>query len=142
MNRVYAIEREESKNYLIIPSILVDSEINEGPDEKVLKNGVWRRPFTSVPSQGGNTVLVAHRFLYTNGPKTFYHLNKIKINDKIVIFWEGSEYEYRVSEVLEVGKDEVWVEDYSDEAILTLYTCTPLWTAEKRLVVRAKLLVK
>ncbi len=65
------------ENRLVIPKISVDGEINTGGKES-LDKGLWLRPDTSNPSLGGNTVIVAHRFLYSSGPITFYHLDKMK----------------------------------------------------------------
>ncbi|MCB9834696.1 class E sortase [Candidatus Nomurabacteria bacterium] len=127
-------------NTLVIPKIGVNGEVYEGADASTLELGIWRRPNTSTPDQGGNTVIVAHRFMYTNGPKTFYHLDKLEDGDKIQVYWEGQEYIYQVYETEVVAPTAVEVEDPSDQPILTLYTCTPLWTAKDRLVVRAKLI--
>lgn len=127
-------------NKVVIPSIGVNGVIYEGTTAATLNNGIWRRPNTSTPAKGGNTVLTAHRFLYDSGPITFYHLDKVKIGDKIYVLWNNQRYEYQINEITEVLPTQVEVEANTSDSILTLYTCTPLWTAEKRLVVRAKLL--
>ena len=126
------------ENVLVIPKIQVDSEIIEGTDEKTLDKGIWRKPDSSNPELGGNTVLTAHRFLYTFGPNTFYHLDKIVIGDKFFIFWNQKEYDYEVFEKREVQPTEVVIEDNTVEPIVTLYTCTK--NAERRIVVKAKLI--
>lgn len=127
-------------NTLVIPKIGVNGEVYEGADASTLELGIWRRPNTSTPDQGSNTVIVAHRFMYTSGPKTFYHLDKIEDGDKIQVYWQGQEYIYQVYETEVVPPTAVEVEDPTNDPILTLYTCTPLWTAKDRLVVRAKLI--
>ena len=129
-------------NTLVIPSIGVDSEIFEGATSDTLYKGIWRRPNSSTPRQGGNTVIVAHRYLYTEGPNTFYHLDKVKKGDKFIIFWNGKEYDYEVFETKVVPPTATEIEDKTTEPIVTLYTCTPLWTAKNRLVVRGKLVEK
>lgn len=127
-----------SANWLEIPGIMVSAALNDG-DEEALKKGMWHRPNTSNPALGANTVVAAHRYLYTNGPNTFYHLDKVKVADEISVFWEGKWYKYVVSEIKEVAPDAIDIEAPTEKPILTLYTCTPLWTAEKRLVVIANL---
>jgi sortase A len=127
-------------NRLVIPSIYVNAPINEGDNLDDLKYGMLRRPNTSTPIKGGNTVVIGHRRQYTSGPLTFYNLDKLKVNDILLVYWEGREYEYKVFEIFEVNPDRVDIEDNTIESILTLYTCTPLWTSERRLVVKAKLL--
>lgn len=127
-------------NVLVIPQIGVDGMILEGEVYRTLDTGIWRRPNTSTPDKGGNTVISAHRYMYTTGPKTFYNLDKMKLNDEFIIFWEGKEYNYKVFEVLEVEPTQIEIEYNTDEPIVTLYTCTPLWTSSRRLVVKAALI--
>lgn len=124
---------------LMIPSMQLDEQVYEGASAAVLSKGVWRRPRTSSPDKGGNTVLVAHRFDYS-GPAVFYHLDVMKTGDKFAVFWDGREYDYQVSEVKIVEPTEISIENNTPEPTLTLYTCTPMWTAKQRLVVVAKLI--
>lgn len=128
-----------TENTLVIPQIGISSKIFDGVDESTLDLGVWRRPNTSTPDQGGNTVLTAHRFLYRSGPNTFYHLGKIDIGDNFIVYWEGKEYDYEVIDKFQVHETQIEVEDPSDEPIITLYTCTGL-DAKDRLVVKGKLI--
>ncbi len=125
---------------LIIPSIGVDGTIYESRSIEILAKGIWRRPRSSTPDKGSNTVLVAHRFLYTSGPITFYHLDKVKVDDMISVFWKGREYRYQVYETMVVLPSALEIEQPTKDPILTLYTCTPLLTGTDRLMVRAKLL--
>lgn len=126
------------ENMLIIPKIGVDGLIHEGESTTTLNKGIWRRPFSSNPEDGSNTVLLAHRFMYTSGPNTFYHLDKLEIGDQFQIFWEGEEFNYEVFETSVVKPTEVAIEAPTEEDIVTLYTCTPIWTSKNRLVVKAK----
>lgn len=137
---VDALKPIPQQNTLVIPQIGVDSPIVEGIGPDVLSGGLWRRPHTSTPDKGGNTVITGHRFLYSSGPKTFYNLDKVKIGDKFFLFWEGKEYDYEVVDVFVVEPDQIEIEDNTDEPLLTLYTCTPLWSATQRLVIRARLI--
>jgi len=130
-----------SGNRLVIPTIGVHIGIVEGSDESVLYRGAWRRPNTSTPDQGGNTVITGHRFHYIPpNNRTFYNLNKLKKDTKVFVFWDEKEYIYQVYDKFLVQPEQTEIEDPMDENILTLYTCHPLWTADQRLVVRAKLL--
>jgi sortase A len=127
------------ENRLVIPTINVDILITEGSDLGALIKGGWRRPNTSKPNQGGNTVIAAHRFTYTaTNASYFYNLDKVKVGDPIVIYWEGVEFNYTVDSIKEVEATAVEVENPTPDKRLTLYTCTPLLTAKKRLVVVAK----
>lgn len=129
-----------SENTLVIPEIQVDEQIFEGDSLGVINDGgVWHRPGTSTPDKGGNTVFVGHRFSYSD-PSTFYHLDKIKIGQKFAVFWQGTEYVYEVFDTGVVPATALGVEDPTAESIITLYTCTPIWTAKDRLVIRAMLI--
>jgi sortase A len=123
-------------NRLIIPSLALDQPIYEGDDPTTVHKGVWARPDTSTPEKGSNTVLVGHRFTYS-GPATFYHLDKIASRDRIIIYWKGVEYNYNVRTIRTVSATALEIENPTDKDVLTLYTCTPLWSAKDRLVVVA-----
>lgn len=126
------------ENTLVVPGIAVDDTVYESQDASALKKGIWRRPHTSTPDQGGNTVFVAHRFSYDD-PSVFYHLDKVEPGEKFVVFWEGEEYVYETFDISIVTPDQIQIEAPTSEPIVTLYTCTPIWTARDRLVVKARL---
>ncbi|OGL24801.1 hypothetical protein A2884_02430 [Candidatus Saccharibacteria bacterium RIFCSPHIGHO2_01_FULL_48_12] len=125
-------------NRLVIPKIALDQHIYQGTSPWLLHKGVWARPNTSTPPKGGNTVLTGHRFTY-DGPATFYSLDKLAKGDKVVVYWQGKEFNYTVTETKVVAPTAVEIEKATASDQLTLYTCTPLWSAKNRLVVVAKL---
>ena len=127
------------QNTLSIPKIGVFVPIIEGTTARAMDDGAWRRPHSALPGSIGNVVLVGHRFLYTSGPKTFYHLDKVVAGDKLVVYWQEKEYVYEVESVLVTLPNAVEIEQATEQPMLTVYTCTPLFTVDKRLVVRAKL---
>ncbi len=124
-------------NRLVIPKLALNEHIYEGTSPYLVNKGVWANPKTSTPPSGGNTVLIGHRFTY-DGPATFYSLDKVAVGDNIVIYWQGKEYDYRVSSTQVVPATATEIEDPTSQAQLTVYTCTPLWSAKDRLVVVAK----
>jgi sortase A len=126
------------ENMIIIPKVGIRSPIIDSPSEKALDLGTWRRPQSSSPDRGGNTVLVAHRFLNQDPVISFYHLPKVEIGDKLTVFWQQKEYTYIVTAKFEVDPTQLSIENNSTEPLLTLYTCTPLYIANKRLVIIAK----
>lgn len=127
------------ENKLVIPQMGLDAVINEGRYASTLQKGLWHRPLTSTPDKGGNTVIVGHRFTY-RGPAIFYHLDKLKANDKFAVLWGGKRYDYKVREVKIVEPTAVQIENNTKDPILTLYTCTPMWTAKQRLVIVSDLI--
>jgi sortase A len=125
-------------NRLVIPAMMLDEQIHEGPDPDTLDKGLWIRPQASTPPEGSNTVVSAHRFTYTNPEGTFYHLDKLKNGDEIGLYWEGEKYLYKVVESKVVPPSAVEIEQPTERPRLTLYTCTPLWSPTDRLVVIAE----
>jgi sortase A len=69
----------------------------------------------------------------------FYNLDKLKEGDKVVLKdWSGRSYRYRVSEVLITDPTDVWVMgQVRGRDMVTLQTCTPYPTFQRRLIVRA-----
>lgn len=124
-------------NTLVVPRMDLSQEIHEGSNNFTLEKGAWRRPKTSSPDIGGNTVIVGHRFSYSS-IGTFYHLDKIQVDDLIVVYWQGKQYDYKVASSAVVPATQLSVEENTKEPQLTLYTCTPLWSFKDRLVIVAK----
>jgi len=135
----YTPPDKSADNRLIIKKIGVDAVIYEGGQE-TLALGVWHLPRTSTPDKGGNTVLSAHRWKYKPpDPRTFYNLDKLEIGDEIKVYWEGREYNYKIEKIFEVTPDKVEVLAPSNKEELTLFTCAPLYSTQRRLVVKADL---
>lgn len=123
-------------NRLVIPSIGVDMSIFEGPTQKVLdRGGIWHIPKTSSPAKGGNTVLSGHRWQYLPpSNRTLYLLDKVKIGEPVIVYWEGVEYDYRVGRREVVNPNRVDILNNTAEPQLTIFTCTPLFSTKQRLV--------
>ncbi|CAN5171810.1 hypothetical protein BH09PAT3_BH09PAT3_6330 [soil metagenome] len=130
-----------TENTLVIPSLDLQQTIYEGSNKYTLRKGVWHRPNSSTPILGGNTVLAGHRFTY-HDPAVFYNLDKVSVGDKMVLYWEGKKYEYKVAKILTVPPTATEVEEPTSEPTLTVYTCTPLWSSKSRLVLVGTLVEK
>jgi sortase A len=97
----------------------------------------------SNPGQYGNTVLSGHSsngfFDDGNYKFLFALLDKVSIGDVIYTNYKGTRYTYSVTErkVVEPSNTGALL-GYDDKPVLTLITCTPLGTAEKRLLVIAE----
>jgi len=127
-------------NLLIIPKIGVKIPIIEGTTESVLNSGAWRLPETSTPDQGGNTAIAGHRWKYRPpSEKTFYLLDKLEIGDTFKIIWDGKDYNYKIIGVSVVLPTDVWVLNPTQKSVVTLITCTPLFSTKNRLVVKGEL---
>ena len=126
-------------NRVVIPALSMDEKIFAGQSVYTVNKGVWIRPNASTPDKGGNTVLVGHRFTYTNPRGVFYYLDKLADGDPITLYWEGKTYTYEVNGARVVSPSDETVEAPTPDSRLTLYTCTPLWSLKDRLVVTAAL---
>lgn len=124
-------------NRLVIPKIGVDNQIVEGADEKSLNRGIWHFPSSSTPDKGGNTVLTGHRFQYLAGPHTLYLLDQMAVGDIVMVYWKGVEYDYIIRERKIVNPDQISILDNTAQPQLTIFTCTPLFTTQQRLVLLA-----
>ncbi len=129
---------DKSTNHLVIPKLQMDEPILDGQSEYTVHRGIWRRPNTAMPGQGGNSVFVGHRFTY-NGPSVFYHLDKLQEGDDIVAAYNGKLYVYKVDVSRVVEPTDPTVEAASNAEKLTLYTCTPLGSVRYRLVIESHL---
>jgi sortase A len=103
--------------------------------------GAWRVPESSTPDKGGNTVITGHRFKYLPPSNlTFYLLDKMETGDIISVVYKEKEYYYRVKEIKIVDKTELSILAPTKEPILTIFTCHPIYSTEKRLVVTGDLI--
>ncbi len=109
-----------------------------------LANGIGHNPQTSLPwsqTPQRNVYLSGHRmgFRGTWSRMIFYNLNKLGSGDRVILEdREGRTYEYVVSEVFVAEPTDMWVMgQVRGRDMVTLQTCTPIPTFEKRLIVRA-----
>ena len=127
-------------NRIVIPSADVNLAITEGMDVSVVDTGgsLKKNLWVSSPSEVGNTIIIAHRFSYQNPTGGFYYLDKVQIGDKLAVYWQGVELVYRVDQIKVVPNTAIDIEYNTPDRTLTLYTCTPIFSSDKRLVVIAK----
>jgi sortase A len=121
-----------------------EAPVFDSDSQWALANGVAHHPQTSLPwskSAQRNVYLAGHRmgFRGTWSRMLFYNLHKLKRGDKVVLKdRSGRSYRYRVSEVLVVDPADSWVMgQVRGRDMVTLQTCTPYPTFQKRLIVRA-----
>lgn len=132
---------EDLDTTLSIEALNIEGEIIQGESSLTMNDGFWHFPTSVFPGERGNTVIIGHRFLHLPPRKdTLFNLEDIKIGEKIIISQSGNNnLTYVVVEIKEVEPNDLSVIQESQDHRLTLITCTPLWTSEKRLVVIAKL---
>ncbi len=137
---------------LIIPKINVDvpAVYGIGPDYDsqmaAMEKGVAHFSIAganSRPGEIGNTVLSGHSSndLFDPGEYKFIfaQLDKLNEGDTIYANYEGTRYTYVVTKKEVVMPTEVSKLVYpTNKPVMTLITCTPLGTSEKRLLVTAE----
>ncbi|MDO8558293.1 MAG: class D sortase [bacterium] len=130
-------------NRLFIEKIGVSVPIVEGKDAGALLYGAWRYPGTSTPKKGSNTVVFGHRFRYLPpNNTTFYSLDKLKLGDTLSARWQGKVYTYKVAQTKIIEPNDFSVVAPSEKSIITLITCSPLFSTKQRLVVVAEQIIE
>lgn len=130
-------------NRIIIPKIGVNIPYEEGTP--ALDRGAqWRHPDRGNPANGGNFIIAAHRFSIQPTPAAtvekspFYNIDKIGEGDKIIVDYEGKRYAYQVEKSFNVTPTQIEIEAPSDDARLTLYSCTLSGSSDGRVVLVSK----
>lgn len=125
---------------LTIDSVNIEGKIHQGENSLTMDKGFWHFPISSFPGERGNTVIIGHRFMNLPPSKdTFFNLDKVGLGDSIVVTHKEGSFTYNVVDIKEVSPNDISILKDTSDYRLTLITCTPLWTSEKRLVITAKL---
>lgn len=119
-----------------IPSINVDKVVVQGVGEPDLQKGPGHYPGTPLPGQPGNAAIAGHR---TTWGAPFYRLNQIRTGAPIYVQTRQGRFTYRVIRSFVVDPSDVGVIAGTKANLLTLSTCTPLYSAAQRLIVQASL---
>ena len=129
---------------LLIPKIKVDTpvrevELNIEEDQatwEVADYMVGHHMGTANPGDIGNIVIAGHRDIRG---KVFYKLDQLRTGDEIFVHTSEAEYRYVVRLIKTIKPTAVEVMDPTEDARLTLITCTPIGVASHRLIVVADL---
>lgn len=131
---------------LTVPRLgLEDVKVGDSPDQSYLdREGIMHLSGTGFPYQkGSNTYIAAHAIGYAGSRVTyaFQDLEEMKKGDSVSVRDSaGKTYRYRVYERMIVDPDDTWVtEPVEGKKIISLQTCWPEPSFEKRLIVRAEL---
>lgn len=132
---------------VIIPKIGVTAplHINVLPSQVIptLQSGVTHYADTALPGQVGNSVIFGHSSDYPWSPgqykNIFALLDQLAIGDRITVPYTTQRFVYEVIGTKIVKPSDLSVLKKTPTPQLTLITCYPVGTAQKRLVVTAKL---
>jgi sortase A len=122
-----------------IPKINVDWYVVEGVQLTDLNQGPGHYPGTPLPGEIGNAAIAGHR---TTHGAPFYRVNELVPGDRIKITTRtGKRYIYVVDQKpLIVAPTDYYVVANTPDAELTLTSCHPRYSADRRIVIKAKLL--
>ena len=121
---------------LVIPAIGLDQVVVEGTGPAQLAAGPGHYPGTPLPGQQGNAAIAGHR---TTHGRPFYDLNALVSGNPITVTTLQGTFRYAVVRSEVVAPNDVAVLAPSSDPELTLTTCTPRYSAARRLVVVARL---
>ena len=133
----FDISRLKPMAILKIPKIKIEAVMVEGVTPNDLRYAVGHFPGTGLPGQAGNLAIAGHRNFITGD--FFGHLDKVGLDDQLIVEYGNHTFVYRVTEIFVVEPDETWVLNPSREAQITLVTCTPPRISSHRLIVRGVL---
>lgn len=129
--------------HLVIPKIGLDAYVVQGTADSDLRKGPGHYPATPLPGQLGNSGIAGHRTTY-GAP--FGELDSLEAGDVMQVTTLQGNFEYRVYEkiVVSPSASEVLDAPAADDprqAVLTLTTCHPQYSAAERLIVKGELVV-
>ena len=134
------------KLMLTVPSLgLADVKVGDSPEQSYLdREGIMHLSGTGFPYQkGSNTYIAAHAIGYAESRVTyaFRDLEEMQNGDLVTVRdAAGKTYQYRVYESMIVDPEDTWVtEPVEGKKTITLQTCWPEPSFEKRLIVRAEI---
>ena len=125
---------------LYIPKLgIFGVPIVDGVDAKSLASGVGRYPGVPRAGQPGNLALAGHR---TAHGEPFADIDDLEVGDVVLVRTEHSTFRYRLLRDTVVTPDQTWVlGDVSERLgvpdnspLISLITCSPKWSTEKRWV--------
>jgi sortase A len=108
----------------------------QGTDTSSLQRGPGHYPETPFPGEGGTVGIAGHRTTYL---APFRHIDSMQAGDRIVLKMPYAHFFYRVQKTAIVDPTDVGIVKKVGYDRLVLSACNPLYSAEQRYIVFAKL---
>lgn len=121
---------------LSAPSIGLDVVVVQGTDPDDLRSGPGHYPGTAFPGEQGTVAVAGHRTTY-GAP--FRRVSDLDRGDRLTMRMPYGRFTYRVDRIRIVEPDAVGVVEDVGHDQLVLTACHPLYSAEQRIVVFARL---
>jgi sortase A len=120
-----------------IPRIGASFVVVNGTSTEALQSGPGVFPETMFPGRGGTTAIAGHRTTYL---APFRHIDELRRGNSITLEMPYAHFTYAVTGSRVVAPTDVGAAvDYVGYPRLVLSACTPLFSAEKRILVFARL---
>jgi sortase A len=119
-----------------LPTLDREYVMVEGTDTATLRKGPAHYPETPLPGQGGTVAVAGHRTTYL---APFRKIDDLRRHDRVVLTMPYGRFVYRVEKSRIVRPEDTWVKRKVGHERLILTACHPLYSAEKRIVVFARL---
>jgi len=129
--------------------VVLSKDAEEEALQRDLRDGVIHYPGMALPGRRGNSYIAGHSSHYAWSPGSynsiFQDLNQVVVGDEIIISEVLSNgrtvrHHYQVSMQEEVEADDERIFQGSQSSVLTLTTCWPLGTADRRIMIKAHLI--
>lgn len=137
--KMLRVKKSEVMSRINIPKINIKLPIYHGTSDEVLANGIGHLSTSSLPVGGKNTraILSGHRGMAE--ADMFTRLDELEVGDLIFIEVLNEKLAYAVTDTQVILPEETeMLNIVANEDILTLVTCTPIYTNTHRLIVNAK----
>jgi sortase A len=115
----------------------LDMVVVQGTDEAELEKGPGHYPETPFPGQGGTVGIAGHRTTYL---APFRHIDSMEEGDRIYLEMPYAKFTYEVQKTSIVDPSDVGVVRYRGYERLVLSACHPLYSAEYRFIVYARMI--
>lgn len=142
-SQVPQLSQENPEDFLPAQILIPKVRINLSVFEAKAKDKVWEISEegasyllgSGVPGGKGNVIIYGH-----NKNKLFGPIRWLEIGDEIkVINKKGEEFIYKVARTKTVSPDEISVLAPTEDATLTLYTCTGFLDSQRLIVIAKRL---
>jgi sortase A len=133
------VEPGEGIGRIEIPEIDADFTMVHGTDTNSLRKGPGHYPETPFPGEGGTVGIAGHRTTYL---APFRRINELERRDPVIVEMPYARFIYRVEKTRIVEPTQVGVVRKVDHERIVLTACHPLYSADKRIVIFAKLVAE
>lgn len=139
----------EKPNSVVIEKISLIAPLifSQGKTQKEieadLNNGAVAYPGSVLPGEIGNLFITGHSSVYpwnhSAFGKVFAALDKLETGDRVIVYYDKHKFEYKIANKYIAKPQDVRLVHPENEAKITLFTCWPIGTNLKRLVLEGSL---